>query len=895
MPTAQDPVASLPEADGRLHSLITPEACEAIRREIREVQGAEVFFLGRLNAEMAIEEVEALAYGNRHAVPAIMQYARPGDVVLHNHPSGHLEPSDADISISSELGGRGVGSYIIDNECTRVRVVVKPFRQPGLNALDPRVLAGWLRPGGRIADHIGGYEERPQQIEMLDAVAEAFNRDGIAVIEAGTGTGKSMAYLLPAIAWAVANGERIVVATHTINLQEQLLDKDIPLLMQSSGLKFEAALLKGRQNYLCRRKAHYLKTHPDFLDLPEKAQQLAQIQEWIRSTTDGSLSDLPFVPDGDVWDRVMSDADNCLRTRCPFYQQCFFYNARRSAAGAQVLVVNHHLLLADLALRAETGNYTQTAVLPPYHRLIIDEAHHLEEVATSYFGVRANRVAMHFALRRLVRPKTHDGLLSYLANRIQGNVYPMSPGRQTELLRMITGELPLQHQALLSGVDEVIDRIADAMEQEAGRQPLDQGEELKRRIRPEDLDSPFWANLVRPLVQELIATARPYLENLHALGRALRPFIDEGTPEQATPILELHASVRKIESVVERLLRFLGDAEGQCRWIEYRRRPGGRRPDVTFCIAPLAVADHLRESLLRRMRTVVLTSATLAVERRFDYFLRQVGADDARSLTLLGSVTPPAQPAEVEPPVAADSAPEDAGERTAARPVRTLLLDTPFDYERQVYLAVPTDLPDPTEEAFEQALADFIEPAMRASRGRAFVLFTAYSLLERVWRRVAPRLERLGFPCLRQGQTRRSLLTEHFRRDIGSVLFATASFWEGVDVPGEALSCLVLTRLPFRVPGEPLIEARIEELRRRRLDPFMHYIVPQAVIRFRQGFGRLIRTRSDRGAVLICDRRVMARGYGRMFLASLPTTSIHAAPAAEVLEGAALFFASEGI
>jgi ATP-dependent DNA helicase DinG len=905
----QDATQAPPQADARLDRFITPEAREQIRREIAEAGGVEVFFLGRLNSDLVVEEVEALAFGNRRAVPAILQYARPGDVVIHNHPSGQLDPSDADISISSELGGRGVGSYIVDNAAARVRLVVKPFRQAGLNAVDARALADWLRPGGRIAEHIDGYEERPQQIAMLEAVAEAFNRDGIAVVEAGTGTGKSLAYLLPAIAWAVANNEKVVVATHTINLQEQLLEKDLPLLRQATGLKFEAAMLKGRNNYLCRRKAHYLRTHPEFIDAAEKDRQLAQIQEWIKTTKDGSRSDLPFEPDPDVWEGVMSEADNCLRARCPFYQKCFYYNARRTAAGAQVLVANHHLLMADLALRAESENYTQSAVLPPFHRVIVDEAHHLEEVATGYFGARAGRTALQFSMHRLMQAKTGDGLLRYLANKIHGGLYALSPAENHDLLSKLSRDLPIRIGELRRAMDEVADRVADAMERDDNT-PLDQPAELKRRIKADELDSPFWCDVVAPGLREVITASRPLFEELRGVGRVLRRFLEDGDPEQATPILELHANLGKIESVIQRLMRFLGDDAGQCRWIEYRRRAAGRRrPEISFCIAPLAMPDHLREHLLRRFRSVVMTSATLTVERRFEYFLRQIGAEDPARLSLKGSTTQPAEKpleaaaaAAAETPISKSESPNKSEIRNLKseirnpksemepRLLRTLLLDTPFDYDNQVYLGVPVDLPDPTAPGFENALNDFLESALTASRGRAFVLFTAYSLLERTFARLAPKLEPLGYPCLRQGQTGRTMLTESFRRDIGSILFATSSFWEGVDVPGEALSCLVLTRLPFRVPGEPLIEARVEDLRRRGLDPFDHLIVPHAVIRFRQGFGRLIRNRSDRGAVLICDRRVTSKNYGRKFLASLPTANVHAAPASQVLDDLTRFF-----
>lgn len=880
-------------------ALILPAAREQIRREVSELGGDEIFFIARLDTDLMVEEVEAYAFGNRHAVPAIMQYARPGDVVIHNHPSGRLDPSDADIAVASELGSRAVGSYIIDNECTAVRVVVRPFRQAGVKPIKLDALANWLEPGGRVAENLEGYERRGQQIDMLRAVGEAFNHDGLAVIEAGTGTGKSMAYLLPAICWAIENAEKVVVSTGTHNLQEQLIDKDLPLLARATGLKFESTLMKGRNNYLCQRKADYVKHNPELLE-DGKRQQLDEIQGWIRSTKTGDRGDLPFVPDEDVWEKVMSEADNCLRARCPFYDRCFFYNARRQAARAQVLVVNHHLLMADLALRAETNNYSNSAVLPPFHRIIIDEAHNLEDVATAYFGSRASRAALEYALRRLINRKG-EGLLQHLAHKIHTKLYNLPPTESDTLVERLTRQMPVEHMMLQGAMEEAVFAVADRLDQDSDT-PLHQPLDVARRIRDEELESPQWNDILVEPLRRVLSAARPYMESLDDVVRKLGPFLDDATPEQASPVLELRSAKNRIENVLIRLARFLGDADGRCRWIEYRRRPNGRQPDVFYCLAPLEVAPQLREQVLRRYKTVVMTSATLAVDRRFDYFKRQIGADEPLSLGLIGagSTQPPAGTGDAD--MVAESTAADAYGREADTPdesepappaprhLRTLLLDTPFDYQRQVYLGVPMDLPEPNEAAFEPSLAALLDRSLRISHGRAMVLFTAYRLLDRVYERVAPGLETDGYPCLRQGQASRTALAEALRQGLGSVLFATASFWEGVDIPGEALSCLVLTRLPFRVPGEPLAEARIEMMRRQGRDPFHELIVPQAVIKFRQGFGRLIRTRRDRGAVIICDRRLMTRNYGRMFLNSLPTPVSQCGPAREVLAGLRDFF-----
>ena len=457
--------------------------------------------------------MEAWAFGNRRAVPALLQHSVPGDVVLHNHPSGNMEPSDADISIASELGGRGIGSYIVNNDCTALRIIVKAMKRPGLEPINGEVLAGWLKPGGRLAETMEGYEQRPQQGEMLRAVADAFNRDGIAVIEAGTGTGKSLAYLLPSIAWALRNREKVVVSTGTINLQEQLLEKDLPTLLRTTGLKFEATILKGRNNYLCKRKAKYTETHPEFLDLGEKDQQLAEIRAWIPTTREGSRDDLPFTPDDSVWERVMSEGDNCLRTKCPFYAECFYYNARRRAARANVLVVNHHLLMADLSIRAETGNRSDSFVLPPYQRVILDEAHNLEEVATDYFGARASRAALRYAMRRLINPRSNEGLLAFIAAKVHENSWPLAPTERDELTMALGQDLPLRHSELLHAMEEAAGRLADLLDRQSDT-PLHMPVDIKRRLTGKELAAEPWRTEADAPLRAVVTAGRAYVEPL---------------------------------------------------------------------------------------------------------------------------------------------------------------------------------------------------------------------------------------------------------------------------------------------------------------------------------------------------------------------------------------------
>jgi len=434
----------------------TPDIIDALRAAIRDADGNEVFFLGHTDEERVVVEVEVLARGHQGAVAAVLQPCRYGDVIIHNHPSGVLEPSDADLAIASRMGSLGVGCYIIDNDASAVYRVVEPFRRIERARLEPEGIAAVLGPGGAVAQRLPGYEDRPEQLRMAFTVGEALNTDGLAVIEAGTGTGKSLAYLVPAILWAKENEERVVVSTNTINLQEQLIRKDIPFLQRAAGLEFRAVLVKGRGNYLCRRRLEAAGSEPGLFE-DEKSGELAAIRAWAENAADGSRDDLSFSPHAEVWDEVCSEADQCGRAKCPDYGRCFFHRARRQAAQADVLVVNHALLLTDLALRLQTDNYTAAAVLPPYDRVILDEAHHLEDAATSHFSGQTTRFAFARVLGRLRHPRKPDqGLLARLLKQLGDEL----PDSFDELYRDLHGRL----DGLSGGCQALFDRAVQTLE-----------------------------------------------------------------------------------------------------------------------------------------------------------------------------------------------------------------------------------------------------------------------------------------------------------------------------------------------------------------------------------------------------------------------------------------------
>jgi len=829
--------------------LFTENTLEKMRREIEACGGNEVFFLGRTDESQLVVDVEALARGSRDAVAAIMISASFGDVVIHNHPSGNLTPSRPDLEIASALGNQGVGFYIVDNGLEQCYQAVSPFARKKLEYLSLGEIESNFAPGGVLAANLAGYEQRDEQTRMAFAVAEAFNGDRVAMIEAGTGTGKSLAYLLPAALWAKRNKERVVVSTNTINLQEQLTGKDIPFLQKHGGIDFRAVLIKGRGNYLCLRKLNSHREEPGLF--PEERSELQAIIDWSESTSSGCRDDLSFIPRDEVWEELCCEGDQCGRVKCRYYSRCYFYSSRRTAAAADILVVNHALLMADLSLRQQTG-FSSTAILPPFQRLIVDEGHHLEDVATSHLSSQVTRVGILKLLAKLQHPRKQErGLLPQLSASFSREMPEGFDELYIEISTILEEEIVQVMPGLVERVGKDMDAIAFALSGYLRSADGAKGEQ-KLRLTPAVYASDFWEEAlerIRLLAEDLTRFAA----SLVKLLKSLRQLPDRPAERMAGLLVDLRGLSCRVEVTVQALHHFIGHGESVCHWFEVKK--GGKGLAVRLCSSPLDVAPSLKSSLFDQLRTVVLTSATLAVGERFDYLARRTG------ISLLPAVR-----------------------------VSELLLASPFDYASQAFVGVPSDMPEPTGREFEAAAAAFILRSLQISMGRAFVLFTSYDLLRRIHARLAPKLEGMGLVPLRQGDASRHLLLSRFKQTAGAVLFGTDSFWEGVDVQGEALELVIITRLPFRVPTEPILEARTEYIAANGGDPFMEYTVPQAVIKFKQGFGRLIRSKGDRGGVLILDSRVLTRNYGRIFLRSLPEVDVVAAGGDEVLTRLQEFF-----
>lgn len=698
-----------------------------------------------------------------------------------------------------------------------------------------------LDKDGPIGRALPGFEVRLEQKQMMGDVLNAYNGNHIALIEAGTGTGKSMAYLVPALLWAVETGEKTVISTNTIALQEQLLYKDIPFLTQALKVPVKAVLVKGMKNYLCLRKLDEVRDEQMFLTLQE-SDEFRHIDMWSAKTAEGSRTSLSIVPSHGLWEKVCAESDTCTKQDCPYFSQCFFFKARKEAQEAQLLIVNHHLLFTDLSLRAiaDMGR-KDPGILPAFTKVILDEAHNVEEIATDYFASHVGEYDLRKTLGRLASEKGGAeglGRLAALKNALSTHGGKAPTHEIASLIRRLTVDLPGMRTELQQFIHDAFSVLGLFMKMQNRVHTEEENPgEKKLRILPEHRQQSYWLETVQKHVQALVESLLRYTHSIKGIDQDVGLLKIDKLEEQ-TKVLrqEILAQCERLNGAAAILDDFIKhDPAGQVRWIESYSSKG--TPLLTLFDAKLDISQALVDHLFQKFSTVVLCSATLSTNRQF-YFVR-------KRLGLM---------------------PELLGKRY----VKESLYHSPFDFLEQALLITLPDMPAPTEANFLDAAVDRIWLAIEASRGNAFILFTSYSLLSSCYQRLESRLKQQGYSPLMQGQDSRRNLLNRFTATDRSILFGTDSFWEGVDVAGEALRCVIIVKLPFKVPSEPIIQARSELIAEKGGDPFFEYALPMAIVKFKQGFGRLIRKHHDRGCVVCLDSRLIHKRYGNQFLNSLP-------------------------
>lgn len=850
----------------KIDRLFSREVRLEMKSAIADAGGREVFFTGKIDDDGCVISVKAMARGTDDTVLVHKAAVRECSVLIHNHPGGDLTPSDADMMVASDCSENAQGFYIINNSASDVYVVVEPILPRKIKPLDIEDTAFYISDGGPLSKQSENFEMRPVQVDLLRNIVKTFNENGIGVFEAGTGVGKSYAYLVPSILWASTNKERVVISTGTINLQQQLCEKDIPAALKITGKKLKAILLKGRQNYVCKRRLQGALADRDLFS--DDADTVAKIYEWASTSVSGSRSDLSFVPGENAWSRVKSESDACMGMRCPFFGECFVMKTRKEAADAQIIVVNHHLLFADIESRLSGAGYDDAAVLPPYRRLIFDEAHGIENAATSFFSESTNRFQIMKNINQLYRKRRtgstgHIVTLAILANSDEE--------KENEISNTV--------DRIKSDIEKLETSSFDLLE---GDYNFRISEKTGRAANP-------MLSLVATLaasVANFVAACREILEDLADEDKTIDAYWETRLSlrrlDETVKVLndfgkwdEMHDTVfwlqRKTLSA-DAALRIASAAQSERSARSgknaivgrtaangknsYSERADGSQNQNAFVIfneTPLDISGRMNAGVFEPMSSVVCASATLTINRSFDYWMRRTGvhfADEER--------------------------------------LDTCEYVSPFPYEKNMIFAVPSDAPMPERSVeFEQFVCAAVPALISASDGKTLVLFTSYESLKNTFRASQSALRSqydFSGTLLKQGDDDNARLLDTFRNDESSVLFATDSFWQGVDVPGKSLSQVIIVKLPFPVPSDPVFAARSEAIERRGGSSFMELSVPEAVVKFRQGVGRLVRRSDDRGAVVLLDKRVYEKRYGAFFLNSIPKSKRVYEPLERIIE-----------
>jgi ATP-dependent DNA helicase DinG len=674
---------------------------------------------------------------------------------------------------------------------------------------------------GLLGQALEEYEERSGQIAMATQIWEAYFQEKIALIEAGTGIGKSLAYLAIAMLWASKRQERTVISTYTIALQHQLIEKDIPFLRKALELDLEAVLVKGMQNYLCLRKLEEAEESLDLFANEVSRREFDRLQVWSQEASSGCRSSLPFHVSSQSWEQFAAHPDECSSANCPHFRSCFFFKARRKAEDAQIIVVNHHLLLNDLQMKADEHRSGDKTILPSYERLVIDEAHHLEEVGFTVFSKQMNWIGLIKLINRFFAYRNDpEGRIRILEKFFE---------KTNRKASLFTIDLPAQKQEILRKLEKAFIGLKTFFEKRAS--PL----EKRLRFQNDWQKEEEWIESIALRFREVADLIMKWVVNWQTL-------CGQDCPEEDA-IEEINLLAVRLEEQATFLTRFFdpdADWSGHVRWIEWEEDK-----NVHLIAVLLDMAKRIKSIVFSPLRTAALCSATLCQGQDFSFVKRQLGLEEEEDISEAAWISP-------------------------------------FDYEGRTRFAVPNDLPEPTLKEFTYRAIDAIARLLQASQGGALVLFTSIEMLREAHAHLITKRETKDFVFLRQGELGRAALIDRFTNASNAVLLGVDSFWEGVDIPNGALRLVIIVKLPFHALQDPLIEALQEQITANGGSAFYDYSIPRAVMKFKQGFGRLMRRKEDRGVIVCLDKRLFTKGYGKRFLKTLPNSPRLFAPLEEI-------------
>lgn len=794
------------------------ESLQTIKKYLEEHNNKSMIFKATFDEDEKIQKPFFLSLYKKKSFEETLTKVGKNEVVIRTTKPNQLYPSDMELELSEELYTRRNIAYCLLSSDLDDFYFVQDIDRIFLEEID---IENYFAKDGILAKEIKGFEYREEQEEMAQYIQDAINEDRKIIVEAGTGTGKTLAYLIPSIKWAVTNKKKVIIATNTINLQEQLLLKDIPLAKSIIKDEFSYVLVKGRNNYVCKRLFNELVLGKS-IDIEtfsmEAREQIEYILKWGNKTKTGDKAELPFEVYPDVWELVQSTTELCLGKKCPYRKECFYMKTRMEKMEADILISNHHVFFADLNVRAETDFDSEYLILPRYDMVIFDEAHNVESVARSYFSVEVSKISFTRLLNRIYQKKNKRKKEKSALIRVEDTVDEKNLEDSEQYIYLLN-TLKEEISILQNIGDEYFDEI--------------------RKIYETNTEAP-----IKKSLNNFEMTKSRFLENLREkkdifqskladflnLMMSFNNVIDE-EKDKNPEVINFNNHLKMFKAYIDSF-KFINSFEDDnyIYWLDIN----SKRTNVVLTATPLNIAQKLSTVLFDNLDRLVFASATIVVNGNFDYFKKSLGLDE-----------------------------EDCIEA---------IIKSPFDYDEQMSVYIPSDIQDSENiNAFVSDASKFILNILLKTNGKAFILFTSYTMLNQIYYSISKKLKDKGFEVFLHGDKPRSQIIKEFKEAENPILFGTTSFWEGVDVQGENLSNVIITKLPFLVPTDPVVSAISKKIEEDGGNSFMDFQLPEAIIKFKQGVGRLIRKKTDSGNIFILDNRILKKRYGSLFINALPS------------------------